>query len=129
MHILVVDDEPLVAKTVGLIFRKKGFDVTTVHSADAALASALRSPPDLVLCDIDMPGRTGIDLMSDLGRELPRCPILVLTGLYSGLPGIDARARTLHQSVRVLTKPCHPSELLQEANRLLHQDPLSPNYA
>jgi DNA-binding response OmpR family regulator len=119
MRILVVDDEPLVAHTVSLIFRKKGFEVMTVHSAQDALVSALATPPDLVLCDIDMPGRNGIDLITDLDRELPNCPILVLTGFYSGLPDIDAHVRTLRQSVRVLTKPCPPLELLREANSLL----------
>jgi DNA-binding response OmpR family regulator len=48
MRILVVDDEPLVAHTVSLIFRKQGYEVTTVLTAEAALAEALASPPDLV---------------------------------------------------------------------------------
>ena len=119
MRILVVDDEPLVAHTVSLILRKHGFDVTTVPSAEEALASAVASAPDLVLCDIDMPGRDGVALMADLGRDLPLCPILVLTGFYSGLDRVTDCARSLRQSVRILTKPCPPTELLRAADALL----------
>jgi DNA-binding response OmpR family regulator len=83
MRILIVDDEPMVARTIELIFNKHGFDSETASSADAALAAARANPPDIVLCDIDMPGRDGISLMKDLGREMPGCPIVVLTACPS----------------------------------------------
>ena len=119
MRILVVDDEPLVAQTVSIILRKHGFDVTTVASAHTALASAVDNPPDLVLCDIDMPGRDGVALMEDLGLHLPLCPILVLTGYLSALARVVACADTLRQPVRILTKPCPPTDLLRAADALL----------
>ncbi len=119
MRILVVDDEPLVAQTVSALFRKRGFDVVTCYEADTALASARETPPDLVLTDIDMPGRDGISLMQDLGRDLPGCPILVLTGLYHALALVSDTAETLRQPVRILTKPCPPVDLLREADSLL----------
>jgi CheY-like chemotaxis protein len=119
MRILVVDDEPLISKTVSIILRKHGFDVTTADCAEDALTSAVDQPPDLVLCDIDMPGRDGIALMEDLGRHLPLCPILVLTGYYNGLEKVTACAASLRQQVRILTKPCPPAILLQEADALL----------
>ena len=43
--------------------------------------------------------------MQDLGRELPACPILVLTGFYSSLPSVYECAQTLKQRVTVVTKP------------------------
>ena len=119
MRILVVDDEPLVARTLGLILRHGGFEAEIVHNADQALQALRRDAPDLVLCDIDMPGRDGVSLMEDLGRELPGCPILVLTGLYSCLPRVHECALTLSQPVRVVTKPCQPDELLRTAGALL----------
>ncbi len=119
MRILVVDDEPLVAQTLGLIFRQSGFDAITVLSADQALVSFRESPPDLVLCDIDMPGRDGVSLMRDIGRELPDCPILVLTGFYSSIPRVHECALSLTQSVSVITKPCQPLDLLRAATDML----------
>jgi DNA-binding response OmpR family regulator len=119
MKILIVDDEPLVARTLTLIFEKHGFEVITAHSAAEALLAAMGGMPDLVICDIDMPGRDGVALMQDLGRELPGCPILVLTGLYGSLGRIRDTARGLQQKVNILTKPCQPAELLREAGTLL----------
>ena len=119
MRILIVDDEALVAQTIGLIFNKNGFDAETACSADTALAAARANPPDIILCDINMPGRDGISLMTDLGRELPGCPILVLTGYYSCLAQVSECARKLPQSVSIVTKPCQPAELLRMAGNML----------
>lgn len=119
MRILVVDDEPLITRTLTLIFENRGFEVSSALTADDALASALLIRPDLVLCDIDMPGRDGISLMNDLGRELPGCPILVLTGVYSSIAKVRETALTLRQPVSIVTKPCQPSELLRSADDML----------
>jgi DNA-binding response OmpR family regulator len=119
MRILIVDDEPLVAQTLTLVFRRNGFDAVTAYNADQALASVRVSPPDLVLCYIDMPGRDGISLMGDLTRELPDCPILVLTGFYSALARVRAYTSTMKQQVSIVTKPCQPVDLLRYADELL----------
>ncbi len=119
MRILVVDDEPLVARTLGLIFTRHGFEAELHARADDALAAAMARPPDLVVCDIDMPGRDGVLLMQDLGRELPGCPILVLTGLYGSLGRVRECARKLPQRVSIVTKPAPPMELLDAAEVLL----------
>lgn len=119
MRILVVDDEPLVAQTLGLIFGRNGFAVETVYNADQAMTAVRANPPDLVLCDIDMPGRDGVALMGDLSLELPHCPILVLTGFYSSLNRVREYATTRTQRVSVVTKPCQPSDLLRTAGEML----------
>jgi CheY-like chemotaxis protein len=122
MLVLIVDDEPVVAQTLGMIFRKNGYATEVVNSADEAFAFAQKTSPDLVLCDIEMPLRDGLELMSDLGRELPACPILVLTGAYRSLGKIRDRAGSLGQSVSILTKPCQPTEVLRAASQLLHPE-------
>jgi len=119
MLVLIVDDEPMVAETLGLIFKKNGYTTEVVHSADDAMSFALENSPDLVLCDIEMPVRDGLELMADIGRELPRTPILVLTGSYRSLGKVRDCADTLHQAVGVLTKPCQPLDLLRTAGQLL----------
>jgi CheY-like chemotaxis protein len=120
MLVLIVDDEPMVAQTLGLIFNKSGFTTEVVHTAEDAMSFALENSPDLVLCDIDMPVRDGLELMADIGRELPETPILVLTGAYRSLGKVRACAGTLRQAVGVLTKPCQPLDLLRTAGQLLN---------
>jgi len=119
MRILVVDDDPLVAQTLTLVFRRNGFDAATAYDADQALVAVREATPDLVLCDIDMPGRDGISLMTDLTREVPECPILVLTGFYSSLTRVREYTKTLRQQVSIVTKPCQPVDLLRHAGKLL----------
>ena len=120
MHrILVVDDECLVADTLGIIFRKHGFEAKVAYSAKDALQCARTFAPDLLLCDITMPGRSGLELMADFHRELPGCHVIVLTGYYTNLGRIREQFSRLRRPARVLTKPCNPTDLLREAGRLL----------
>jgi DNA-binding NtrC family response regulator len=120
MHrILIVDDERILADTLGMIFRRNGFKAQVTYTADEALASARVCSPDLLLCDISMPGRTGLDLMADIGREMPDCRVLVLTGHYSNLLPVQEQSRKMPRPSCVLTKPCNPDELLRQAGQLL----------
>jgi CheY-like chemotaxis protein len=118
-RVLIVDDDRLVADTLALIFGKSGFEAKAVYSADAALICARAFSPHLLLCDVTMPGRDGLDLVDDMSRELPNCRVLVLTGFYSNLKSVREQALKLRRPVGILTKPCQPSELLREAAALL----------
>jgi CheY-like chemotaxis protein len=118
-RILIVDDEQLTADTLGIIFRKSGFESRVAYSVEDALECARHFDPELILCDITMPGRDGIDLMAVLGRERPQCRVLVLTGYYTNLKSVREQIGKMPQGVRVLTKPCQPEELLHEAARML----------
>jgi DNA-binding response OmpR family regulator len=118
-RVLIVDDDCLVADTLALIFGKNGFEARAVYSADQALICARAFAPDLLLCDVTMPGRDGLDLVKDMSRELPSCRILVLTGFYSNLKSVREQANKLSRPMGILTKPCQPSELLREAAALL----------
>jgi CheY-like chemotaxis protein len=120
MHrILVVDDETLVADTLGLIFRRHGYEAKVAYSADDALECARVFDPHLLLCDINMPKRSGLELMDDFSRELPECRVLVLTGYSSNMARVGEQAGKLRRLTRVLTKPCHPEVLLREAGQML----------
>jgi len=118
-RVLVVDDDCLVADTLTLIFEKSGFKAKAAYSADQGLECSREFEPNLLLCDVSMPGRDGLSLVNDVTRELPACRILMLTGFYSNLKNVRERASTLARPVGILTKPCQPSELLREAAALL----------
>jgi CheY-like chemotaxis protein len=118
-RVLVVDDDRLVAETLSLIFERNGFRARAVYSADEALECAREFQPDLLLCDVTMPGRDGLSLVADMTRELPDCRILVLTGFYSNVKNVREHAQKLSRPLGILTKPCQPAELLREATALL----------
>ncbi len=118
-RILVVDDEVLVADTLSLIFRKHGFDARVAYCGEQALDYAHDFQPQLLLCDISMPGMGGLKLIAAMARDLPACRVLVLTGLYSNLEKVRVQARRLARPAQVLLKPCNPRELLREAGAML----------
>ena len=118
-RVLVVDDEQLVADTLTLVFGKSGFDARAAYSANHGLERAREFKPDLLLCDVTMPGRDGLDLVKDITREMPDCRILILTGFYSNLEVVRDAAQLLSVSLPVMTKPCQPDDLLREAAAVL----------
>jgi DNA-binding response OmpR family regulator len=118
-RVLIVDDERLVADTLALVFEKSGFQVRTAYSVNEAMQKARTFKPNLLLCDITMPGKDGLVLVNEITHELPSCRILVLTGFYSNLKTVRDEARRLSLPLSILTKPCQPDELLREANAVL----------
>ncbi len=118
-RVLVVDDDHLVADTLVLVFEKSGFQAKAAYSAEQGLEYSREFSPNLLLCDVTMPGRSGLSLVSDITREQPDCQILVLTGFYSNLKNVREEASKLRRPLGVLTKPCQPAELLREAAALL----------
>ena len=118
-RVLIVDDDTMVADTLTLIFQKSGWDVRVCYSAKDGFECAREFKPNLLLCDLIMPGSNGLTLVEDVTRELPACRVLVLTGFYANLNAVERRAQELSRPVGILTKPCLPSELLREANAML----------
>jgi len=69
-RVLVVDDEPMLRDVLAQMLRRH-WDVVAVGSVDDALAKLGEGAFDAILCDIVMPGRTGVDFHAELGRRFP----------------------------------------------------------
>ncbi len=79
-HVLVVDDEPVMANLMRDFLRADGFQVRTAGSASEALAALDAVPVDCLLLDVMLPGQSGFDLCSRI-RETSDVPILFLSAL------------------------------------------------
>jgi DNA-binding response OmpR family regulator len=115
--VLVVDDEPKIVEVVGDYLRSAGFSVTTAADGDRAVASARARPPDLVLLDLGLPGRDGLDVARDLRRTSP-VPIIMLTARG------DETDRVLGLELGAddyLVKPFSPRELLARVRAVLRR--------
>ncbi len=77
-RILVVDDEPPIARTVATNLRARGHEVTTVASGSAALSAAETGDPDCVVLDLGLPGLHGLEVLRRL-RTWSSVPVVVLT--------------------------------------------------
>jgi CheY-like chemotaxis protein len=118
-RVLIVDDEHIVADTLTMVFAKSGFHARAAYSTNHAMDQARDFQPNLLLCDISMPGKDGLFLVNEINRELPDCKILVLTGFYSNHKAVSDAATRLSRRVGILTKPVHPDELLREVSAAL----------
>src|SRR5690242_19470233 len=78
--VMVVDDEPVIRETILEILQDEGFEALGMSNASHALKWAERIQPDIVLTDIIMPGKSGIDLAIELMQILPQCRIILFTG-------------------------------------------------
>lgn len=76
--ILVVDDEPMVREVLSQYLRADGFDVVEAGDGDAAVASVANDHPDLVLLDLMLPKRNGLQVLSFI-RGTSALPVILLT--------------------------------------------------
>ena len=76
--ILVVEDEPAIARLVRDYLEQAGFKVLVAGDGEAALHTARAAPPDLVVLDLGLPGRDGLDVTREL-RRASEVPIIVVT--------------------------------------------------
>ncbi|HUG64745.1 MAG TPA: response regulator transcription factor [Gaiellaceae bacterium] len=107
-HIPVVDDEPQILRALQTTLRGAGYDVTTADAGEQALTLAAVRPPEAVILDLVLPGRSGIDVCREL-REWLTAPIIVLSAVgeeRAKVTALDAGADDY------VTKPFGVDELL-----------------
>lgn len=110
MRILVVDDEPVVLRCCQRILEDQGHTVHLVGSADEAIAAMEDEPFEILLVDIKMPIRDGIDLVREIKGKWPQTSVVVMTGYAT--PGTIRKSRSV-KADRFISKPFTPDELLE----------------
>ncbi len=108
-RILIIDDEEGVRTSLGLILEDEGYRVHTAEDAAAALHLVERESFDVVLCDVRMPKRSGLDLLPDLVRHQPEATVLVMSAYGEVDQAIEAVRRGAWD---YLSKPFQTEELL-----------------
>jgi len=117
---LIVDDSEDAREMVAALLSTRGADVLTAESVDAALATLERQLPDVIVSDLSMPGRSGLDLIERV-RSRPadqggRIPAVALTA-YAGP---EDRRRSILAGFDVhLVKPVDAAELIETVTRLV----------
>jgi two-component system, NtrC family, response regulator AtoC len=77
--VLVVDDDAAVSRVLAALLGQGGFEASLASSAEAALAALDAAPVDLVLSDVRMPGRSGLELLKLLKERQPELPVVLIT--------------------------------------------------
>ncbi|MEO8615728.1 MAG: response regulator transcription factor [Luteolibacter sp.] len=118
MKILIADDHALVRRGMIALLQEKYQDVEIGEASNGseALAAVMSGPWDLVVADISMPGRSGLDLLQDIKREKPKLPVLVV----SGHPEKDYALRALKLGAAgYVSKQCAADILVTAVQRIL----------
>ena len=108
-HILIVDDDEGIRELLRLHLSSAGYEVNTAEDAIAAGYMVLRSRPDLIITDVNMPHMDGFEFIAALksDRSLPKIPVIFLTSVDDG----DLRGKELG-AVGYVTKPVRADRLL-----------------
>lgn len=116
-HILVVDDEDVLAELFGEVLKAHGYDVTVFNDSLLALEQFHSTPMqfDAVISDQTMPGLTGVELAQALRALRPALPIMLCTGYSSALD----REVAEHLDVALLSKPVAFETLLLTLQQML----------
>jgi DNA-binding response OmpR family regulator len=118
MRILIVEDNPKMAGAIQRGLREHGYAADVCHSGFEGEELAIAEPYDLVLLDLMLPDRDGVDVCRNLRRRSVETPILMLTALSSTgdkVSGLDAGADDY------MTKPFEFEELLARVRALLRR--------
>jgi DNA-binding NtrC family response regulator len=114
--VLVVDDEPLIRDTLAEFLVQEGLDVAACASGEEALGRAAGRRFDIVLCDVQLPGLDGLELLERLHRLSPDTFVLLITAYATVENAVEAFQRGAHD---YLMKPILFDEVLAKIRRLL----------
>jgi CheY-like chemotaxis protein len=116
-HVLILDDEQVIANTLALIFNRSGYDARAVYTAEDAIESARRVSPDFLISDVIMHGMTGLDAAMRIAKIVPECRIILFSGQATTADLLEEAEATGYH-FELLTKPVHPRTLIQRLNEL-----------
>jgi len=117
-RILIVDDEEMDRVILSQVLHQAGHEALFAPNGEAALRIWKKSPADMVVTDIVMPGLDGLGLIEALKEEDPWIRVIAISGVSAKKLNEAARAGAL----AILTKPVDPEELLQEISRALSEN-------
>jgi DNA-binding response OmpR family regulator len=118
VHILFADDDPGMRALVVINLEAEGFEVTTAEDGFSALEKAERLHPDLIVLDVMMPGRDGLDVLQELRKRpaVASIPVVLLTAKATDADVWDGWKAGADY---YMTKPFKPEDLASFAHNIL----------
>jgi len=119
--VVVVDDSRAILLTLEALLRRHGYDPRMTGTAAAGLAAIRETAPDLVLLDLGLPDRDGLDVLREIRRDLPQTHVIILTANDSLANAIES---IKEGAFHFISKPYAPEELLGLMGRALERQQL-----
>src|SRR3989440_2438815 len=124
-RVLVVDDEENLRHMLQILLRREGYEAVGASSVDAALTELERQPFDIIITDLRMPGRNGLELLDEVRRRNLDTTVVVMTAYGSKEVAIEAMKRGAYD---YLSKPFEADEVVlllrkaEERERLFREN-------
>jgi DNA-binding response OmpR family regulator len=117
-RVLIAEDEPSIVESLAFLLRRAGYEVVSVLDGEAAMASLLAEPPNLMILDLMLPRRNGFEVLKMVRSHpaLAALPVLVLTA--KGQPQDRRLAEQIGADV-FMTKPFSNRDIVDEVRRLV----------
>jgi DNA-binding response OmpR family regulator len=116
--VLVVDDDPVILKLLEVNFEMEGFTVLLAHDGAEGIEVARRDQPDVIVSDIMMPAKSGLELVSELKSDPATSDIPIIL-LSAKAQNADVRSGMDAGADDYITKPFEPLDLVDRVNGLL----------
>lgn len=118
--IIVIDDEPYILLMIKKMLENEGYDVELANNGKEGLEQIRRDPPDLVITDIVMPEKEGLEMIREVRSRFPEMKIIAISGggrLDSGEYLEPARH---FGAARILRKPFQKKDMVAAVSELLN---------
>jgi CheY-like chemotaxis protein len=106
--VLVVDDNRDCADTAAMLLTLYGHETHTAYTPEEAISQVKAHRPDVILMDIGLPGKNGIDVAKEIGEINSSCRIIALTGFTTEKLARECLANGITE---VLIKPVEPEAM------------------
>ena len=117
-RVLLIEDEPNIIEAISFILSRDGWTVHTHADGETAMTKVRATPPDLIILDVMLPGRSGFDILRDLRAdpETQATPVMMLTARGQAK---DRELATRLGASQFMTKPFSNAEVRDTVRALM----------
>jgi CheY-like chemotaxis protein len=121
MQILIIDDDGQIRRVLRTTLEQQGHQVAEADNGQAGLEAFRRQPCDLVMCDLFMPEKDGLETIRELLTEFPDVKVIAMSGGgHPDFPDFLPMARRFG-AVAILDKPFRPRQVLDAVTKALQR--------
>jgi len=119
-RVLIVEDDPGMNDYIRDILAQKGFEVSSAFNGFGGMEAIRSSPPNVVVLDIFMPEKDGLEMLVELRKVARSLPVLVISGKQHLLSGCSMSLAKQLGATDVLSKPFTPKALVDRVTELVN---------
>ena len=121
VSILLVDDDDQFLPLLSKVLKHAGYQVREATDGQQALRFYESEPTDVVITDLVMPGKEGLEMIVELKRSHPKAKIIAMSGAAQEVLGDYLKMAQAFGAQRVLAKPFSDQEILEAISQVLEE--------